>query len=171
MIKRSLTTKLLAVALVISIQSMFLPLIASSERAAISGTILSSHDHGPLVGVKIHAGDPRTGEIFSSQPTPEDGSFVIEGLPASSYELAVEANGGLYVVDSKVQLAPGQAESVNVAVNFKKAPSPEEKKKKKAGSVWNNQLIASGFVVVSAVLIGELIKEATEESVQSPTEP
>jgi hypothetical protein len=172
MMKRSLAMKVLATALILSLQAVFLPVMAGPQTAALSGMVLSSQNQAPLTGVKLHAGDPRTGEIYSSQPTAADGSFVIEGLPAAAYELAVEANGGLYLVDSRVKLSPGQAENVYVAVNFKKAPSPEESQKtsRKMG-IWNNQLTAAFIVVASAVLVGELIKQSTDESTPSAFEP
>ena len=87
--KRSLAMKVLAAALILSLQSMFLPAIGAPETAALSGTILSSQNQAPLTGVKLHAGDPRTGEIYSSQLTAADGSFAIEGLPAASYSTII----------------------------------------------------------------------------------
>ena len=170
--KRSLAMKVLAAALIITMQSMFLPAIAGPQTAALSGMVLTSQDQAPLTGVKLHVGDPKTGEIYSSQPTTADGSFAIEKLPAATYELAVEANGNLYLVDSMVNLAPGQAENVYVAVNLEQAPSPAEaSKKKRAGSVFNNQLTAATIVVLSAVLLGEIIKQATDEDDPSPSTP
>jgi hypothetical protein len=172
MMKRSLAMKVLAAALIITMQSMFLPAVAGPQTADLSGMVLTSQDQAPLTGVKLHVGDPRTGEIYSSQPTTADGSFSIEGLPAAAYEMAVESNGNFYLVDSMIKLTPGQAENVYVAVNLEKAPSPEEKSKKRmAGSVFNNQLTAAGLVVISAVLIGELIKQATDEDTESPSSP
>jgi hypothetical protein len=172
MMKRSLTTKVFAMALILSLQALFLPAVAGPDSAALSGTVLSSQNYAPLTGVKLHAGDPRTGEIFSSQPTAADGAFVIEGLPAAAYELAVEANGALYTVDSQVKLSPGQSENVHVAVNFEKAPSPaevEETENRKMG-VFNNQVTAATIVIASAVLIGEIIKQATDEDAPSQYE-
>ncbi len=171
MMKRSLATKVLAVALIVSVQSLFLPVSAGQQDAVLSGTILSSQERAPLTGAKLHVGDPKTGEIYSSRVTSEDGSFVIENLPPATYEVAVEANGGLYIVETPVALAPGQTQAVNVAINDEKAPSPADAKRKGAppSGIWNNPLTASLIVISSAVILGWILKEATEESA-SPSE-
>lgn len=171
--KHSPATRVLALVLVASLQALFIPASAAGETASLEGTVISSETDGPLPGVRLHAGDPKTGRVFTTRPTPSDGSFQLEELPAASYQLAVEIEGGLYVVESPLKLSPGQAQSVTVAINPQSAPSPEqeqEKKKKKGAGFWNNPVTAAAVVIGTATVLGLLIKEGTDDdSVASPS--
>jgi hypothetical protein len=172
MIKHSPITKALAVVLVFSLQAVFIPVSAGDGASALSGTLLSSERQAPLANAKIHVADPKTGEIYSSHATGANGEFVVPDLPAAVFEIAVESEGGLYLVETPVSLAPGQTRTVNVAINDEKAPSPGDAKRKGSppSGIWNNPLTASLVVISSAVILGWILKEATDESVSSPSE-
>jgi hypothetical protein len=164
--KHSLTTKVLAAALVLSLQSMFIPVSAEVQTASISGTVLSSETQEPLAGATIYAADPKTGEIYPSGSTDESGAFAVKSLPPSTYEVAVEAEGSLFLVGTPVRLAPGQTQNVSLAVNPESAPSPQQAQKKgnRGGtSVWNNPLTAALIVAGSAVLLGAIVNETTKD--------
>jgi hypothetical protein len=164
--KHRLATRVLALVLVVSLQALFIPASAGGDTASLAGMVISSETDAPLTGVRLHAGDPKTGRVFTTRPTPVDGSFNLEELPAASYRLAVEVEGGLYVVDSPLKLSPGQAQSVTVAINPQSAPSPEqeqEKKKKKGAGFWENPVTASAVVIGVATVVGLLIKEGTDD--------
>ena len=169
--KHSLATRVLALVLVVSLQALFVPAKAAEEAASLGGMVVSSETDAPLVGVRLHAGDPKTGRIYSARPTSEDGGFRLGKLPPASYQLAVETEGGLYVVESPLKLSPGQIRDVTVAINPESAPSPaeeEEEKKKKGVGFWNNPVTASAAVIGSATLLGLLLKEGTDDPVVSP---
>jgi hypothetical protein len=170
--KHGLTTKVLVTILVLSLQSLFIPVSAEGPSASLSGTVLSSETQAPLQGVKLHVGDPKTGKIYSSAATGEDGGFELSELPGATYELAVESDGGLYLVGTPVTLAPGQSSNVNVAINKEMAKSPQSAAGKKGGtSIWNNPGMAAVIVVGSAFVLGALINEVTkDESTASPSE-
>jgi hypothetical protein len=143
-----------------------LPLPAAERSANLSGSVLSAADSSPLVGVKLHAGDPKTGEIYSSPPTTADGKFRIEQLPAATYRVAVESEGGLYVASAPVKLAPGQAQSLTVAVNPQMADDPQSAKGKQGPaktSVWSNPGTAALIVLGASVVLGVAIDEATDD--------
>ena len=93
---------------ILAVVMLSLPGSHAAETAGISGVVVSTGDQTPLAGVKVHAVDPATGEIFSSAPTGDDGGFALDSLPASTYEFAVESSGGLYVVATPLALEPGQ---------------------------------------------------------------
>lgn len=167
----SLLPRILAAALIVSVQALYVPASAETAASSLEGTIVSATDHAPLGGVKLHAGDPKTGHIFSSQTTGDDGSFAVEGLPAAAYELAVEADGGLYMIRTPVQLAPGQKQNLTVAVNRK---GDDEEDDDEAGAIpgggkihkatiWDNPGTAAGLVIGLAFLIGALIEDATDD--------
>jgi hypothetical protein len=114
----------------------------------------------------IYAADPKTGEIYPSESTGESGTFTVESLPPSTYELAVGAEGALFVVGTPVKLAPGQTQNVSLAVNPEAAPSPQQsaKNQNKGGtSVWNNPLTAALIVAGSAILLGAIVNETTKD--------
>jgi hypothetical protein len=173
--QRSLASKLVATLLVVALQGLILPLMAAEPGAKVNGSILSSRDDAPLAGAKLHLGDPRTGEVYSSGLSQTDGSFSIDSVPASTYEVAVESDGGLYVVDTPVKLAPGQTQSLNVAIDPQVSPSPEDvdsKKKNRGGtSVWNNPGTAALIVLGGAIVLGWIINEATDDDDEQPASP
>ena len=115
MTKRSFLVKALAGALVVLLPAITVPASAAST-ASLSGTVLSVDDSSPLGGATVHVGDSESGTIYTSAPTNPDGNFQLEQLPAGTYELAVEMNGGLYLVESLVSLAPGASQRVHLAV-------------------------------------------------------
>jgi hypothetical protein len=177
--QRSLGFKLVATLVIVSLQALALPVMASDPGAAVNGSILAADDQSPLVGAKLHLGDPQTGEIYTSKPAGEDGSFVIDEVPAAVYEMAVEADGGLYVVQTPLKLTPGQNQALNLAVTTQLAPgqmadSPEEeeKKKKKGGAgVWNNPATAALIVIGAAIVLGVIIDAATDDDDERPASP
>jgi hypothetical protein len=159
--------RVLATGLIVALPLASVPVSASDTSATLIGSIVSAGDQTPLSGARLHVGDPRTGEIFSSQPVGDEGTFLVDNLPPAIYELAVESNGGLYVTDTPLQLQPGQSRTVNLAVNPQQEPAPgpqtaEDKKKKKAG-VWNNPLTATLIVLGSALVIGIIIEAADDD--------
>ena len=172
MLKRSPFERVVATILTLALPLLFVPAVSAQDTARLTGTVLSSQTDAAMAGVKLHAGDPATGKIYSSGVTGPDGSFQVDALPASTYELAVEVDGNFFVVRTPVQIAPGQSQDVTVAVNPETAaPSPEELEKKGGKGLWNNPLTAGGIVIVSAVLAGVLIDSATDdEDDASPSE-
>jgi hypothetical protein len=166
MTKHGLMVKVLATGLIVALQTFYVPVAAAPSTASLSGSILSATGETPMGGVKVHAGDPRTGAIYSSELTAADGSYAIAELPPASYELAVESDGVLYVVTTPVQLAPGQSQSVNLAVNTDTAPSPEEaeeKKKRRTATFWRNPFWAALIVLGGAFAVGAIISAATDD--------
>jgi hypothetical protein len=172
--ENSLAMKVIATALVLSLQASFIPVSADDRTASISGTVLSVDTQQPLPGARFYAADPKSGEIYQSGVTETDGTFSVDGLPASTYELAVESEGALYLVGTPVKLAPGQSQDLSVAVNEEAAPSPEEldqKNKKGGAGIWNNPLTAALIVTGAAILLGVIINETTKDDDERDVSP
>ena len=144
----------------------------ASATGALSGRIL------PV------AGAPRASQVWlagadaSSQPKSvpvlADGSFRADGLPAGALSMAVETSAGLYTVDTPVAIAPGATRTVSLALRGRQGtttpPSEEEKKKKKkAGGFWSNPLYASLAVIGSAIVVGVIIDQATNNDNNTST--
>jgi hypothetical protein len=166
--------RLVATLMVVALQGIMIP-VTAGESVAVNGLVVSTTDQQPVVGARIHLGDPETGQIYSSSPVSDDGSFAIEGVPAATYEVGVEHEGGLFVVDTPLSLAPGQSRPLTVAIDPQLAPSPEEaeqQQRKRAGrGVWNNPLTAALIVLGAAIVIGVIINEATDDDVEQPASP
>ncbi len=150
-------SKLLSTGLMLSLPFLALPARSAGVTATLSGSIVWAADQTPLAGSRLHVGDPGTGEIFSSAPAGDDGSFVLEGLPASTYELAVESDGGLYLVGTPLALAPGSAQTLNLAVS--RQPSPNYDKDDDDDDpggfkLWDNPLTTALIIVGIVGIIG-----------------
>jgi hypothetical protein len=159
-----------AAILAVALQAVSLPSLAGSSPATLHGRVVSGG--APMAGVKVHAGDPRTGKIYTSAPAAEDGTFRVAALPASAYELAVETPRGLFVVANGLSLAAGQERTVQLALQEDPpppdapAPSPEEveaaQKRQRLG-LWNNPLTATLIVVGAAVVVGFAVDQLTDD--------
>jgi hypothetical protein len=167
---RSLPLKLTAIAVIVALQGLGVPAGAAGPSGSrVAGSILSTPAETPLAGARLHLGDPRSGRVFTSEPSAADGSFALAEVPPATYEVAVESNGGLYVVSTPVEVTPGATRNLQVAVapvvpgQMAPPPDPDTEKNKGGTSVWNNPATAALIVVGSAIVLGFLIKEATDD--------
>lgn len=144
---------------------------------SVDGSIVRSADRMPLSGARLHIANPRSGEMFSSSPAARDGSFAVAELPAESYALAVEHEGGLYVVETPLHVAEGSKQTLNLSVS----PSSDldgvnlEKKKgdslRNGASFANNPLTAALIVLGAATLVGVALDNDNNEGSSSPSSP
>jgi hypothetical protein len=187
------TKTLIALSLLI-----FASALALATEPAGQGTlsgVVRSHSDAPLVGARIFAGNAATGEVFPSEPTGADGTFEIPGLPPATYELAVESDQGLYLIEQPVPLAEGrrQAVGITIAPGMTAAAAAEGTAGDTAGgsssgsgsgsapgggsrpNLWNNPLTAALLVLGIAIIFGLIIESATDdddriEDISSPME-
>ena len=73
----------------------------------------------PVVGATVLAYHLSLAQLFRSEPTGENGKFVIEGLPHGYFDMAVDSPDGIYVSEQVVNAGPG----AEVVANFFLAPS------------------------------------------------
>jgi hypothetical protein len=170
---RGSIAKTFAVMLVVALQLAFIPTATAGEKATLAGTVYGVDGKQPIGGAVLYAGDTLSGEIYTSGRTDDTGAFVLSDLPPASYELAVEKEGGLYVVGAPVQLAPGQTRDVQVAIHPQAAPDPKtaSAKNKKKGFL-DSPLMATFAIIGGAVVVGALISAAddADEGIASPFE-
>jgi hypothetical protein len=176
MSQRSLPIQIVAAVLVVALQVPGLPTLASGEGAKLAGSILAFDEKAPVEGARLHAADPMTGRIYSSGSTGTDGKFEIGSLPSAAYELAVESDGHLFVVGAPVRLAPGQTQSVQVAIDPRidpqVAPPPQSEEDRRTGTgVWDNPLTAALIIVGSAVVLGLIIDQAASDDDEPTASP
>jgi len=182
---KSPATRILATVLLLVFPSTASPLLATVETASISGTLFSVTSSTPLAGARLHLEDAR-GSSYVSAPAGVDGAFDVGGLPASSYRVAVESNGALYVVNTPVKLEAGASQRVRLAVRdggrgrgrSGRAESgttesgKTEEEKKNGTSFWSNPLTATLIVVAGAVVVGVIVDQATsDDAIASPSLP
>ena len=170
MTQRSFSSRMIATGLILSLQVLFVPVFAGPGTATLTGSILSAGSDVPLAGAKLHAGDPKTGKIYSSEPAGADGAFTIENLPPATYEVAVESDGGLYIVQTPVKLAPGVTQNVNLAIHRQAAPNPDPDDDDGIG-FWDNPLTAALIVLGAALVVGFAVDSWTDDDPVSPASP
>jgi len=169
MLKRCSWSKLAAAILVVSLQSLLMPTSAGElSPATLDGNVVSLEQQTPLIGATVHVADPRTGEIYSSSPTAADGSFKVGSLPASLYQLSIELDGGLYLVETPLRLKTGQQQTLNLGIS--PATVAEGHMPVAAAGVWSNPLTAALVVIGIAVGLGVLI-DATRSDSDTPASP
>ncbi len=172
---RPMIYRLLSTGLMLSLPLLALPAHSAGVTATLSGSIVWSADQTPLAGSRLHAADPKTGKIFTSAPATGDGGFVLGDLPASTYELAVESDGGLYLVGTPVTLAPGAAQTLNLAVSRGSDPNYAQNGASGASGAksgfWDNPLTAALVVVGGVVVIGLLLGDSDSPGFVSGSTP
>ena len=92
--RRGPVAQILAIILVVAVPLVFVPPTAGQEGATLAGTVYLQEGRQPVDGAVLHAGDLRTGEIYSSAATNDDGDFVLSGLPPAAYKLAESSKKG-----------------------------------------------------------------------------
>jgi len=163
MLERGVPSKLAAVVTMIALQSIALPSFAEPS-AVLDGTVLRADRTTPIAGAKIHLADADTGALVGSAPTAEDGSFHLDSLPGSDYRLAVEADGGLYVVPTALTLKDGETRRVHLAIN----PNAKLDKGSTVGtsrlSFRNNPLTATLLLLGGLTVLGYFIGELDDDT-------
>jgi hypothetical protein len=88
----------------------------ADQGGAIRGVLYQQDGRGKLGGAKALAVDVKTGKQYSSGVTGDVGSYEITGLPAGTYDLAIDVGGDIYIADNLIELAPGQKLSLSYSV-------------------------------------------------------
>ncbi|HZN03247.1 MAG TPA: carboxypeptidase-like regulatory domain-containing protein [Candidatus Polarisedimenticolia bacterium] len=88
----------------------FAPLFgAENEGALIHGIIYRSDEATRLQGALVTAINVRTGRRYSSIHTGANGAYEIAGLPAGTYDIAIDTpDDNLYVTDGLIDLHENQ---------------------------------------------------------------
>ena len=165
--ERTFFTKVAATALV-------LVLAATSAAAAIpssgmvSGTVFVGADRSPLERATVHLSNTANDQLTSSGHTDSRGNFKFESLATATYEVAVEYDGGLYLVGSPIHVRAGQPLVLNLAVERSAVVPPAAPQARRgAGGLFASPLAATLMVAGTAVAIGAVI----ESTASSDTDP
>ena len=162
--RRSWSGRLWAITLAGALAAPWQALPAVEPPAALDG-VIRSVDRAPIEHARLLALDLASGAVHRSAPTNAEGQFALADLTPGTYELAVETDRGLYLVASSIELVPGVKRSVQVALA---APESESASAAEAAphpvaGVWNNPFTAGLIVLGFAIVVGVLVKNATED--------
>ncbi len=166
MAQRHISARWLALAVIVSLLGPVLPAAAEPATAALSGVIRSAADQTPLAGARILVAQRESAELTRSEWTAADGNFSIARLDPGRYDLAVEVEGGLYLIRAPIDLMPGVRRVVQIAVGIAELED-DENAREPLPSSWDNPATAGAIVLGLAVLIGVLVKNWTEDEITS----
>ena len=168
MFERGTLSKIAAVVTIIALQLIAIPSFAQPS-AALDGTVLRADRTTPIAGATVHLADKSSGAFVESAPTADDGSFHLDSLPGSEYSIAVEVDGGLYVVSAPLTLNDGETRRVHLAINPNAQLAPGATGSQL--SFRNNPLTATLLLVGGLIILGVFIDELTDSDSASPSFP
>ena len=127
--------RLVAMLLTIAISGYWVPVsraaTAQPQFAEIRGNVLAADGLTAVAGVSVKAANMETRQVYTSQPTGENGIYSLKNLPAGSYDLAVETPRGLYPADTLVDANAGKRLTISLALKpadrSKEDPPPTPK--------------------------------------------
>lgn len=179
--------QVLAITLVFALGAASMPVSAASAPAALSGRILRSATGAPLAGATVKVALRPDATLFDSARTDARGNYTLARLPSGTYDVAVEADGGLYVVGAPLALQPGESRTLGLSIlpsanaaatpdgepgkgaegDKDKPKEPEKAKPKVKGpakggffrTAWGGALI----VVGSAAVIGAVVASSDND--------
>lgn len=166
-VRRGLARKLLTAGLIAALPLMLPPAFAQ-PLVTVTGTVFANGQGTPLDGARVHLMQIGTKAIFTSSVTTADGTFEVGGLPAASYEAAVEFDGGLYVVEAPVVVAEGHQAKLSLSIPQLVQDPTQHKNVRGSAGFFSSPLAATLLVVGSAFSVGALIDAQSSDNEASP---
>ena len=90
--------------------------VSQPQLAEIHGNILAADGLTAVAGVSVKAANMDTRAVYTSTTTGQDGHYTLKGIPAGSYDLAVETPQGLYAANLLVDVDAGRRTAVSLAL-------------------------------------------------------
>ncbi|HUD70796.1 MAG TPA: carboxypeptidase-like regulatory domain-containing protein [Dongiaceae bacterium] len=81
---------------------------APAGLGTIRGIIYRGDDTTRVMGATVTAINVNTGRRYTSNYTGENGAYEVTGIPAGTYDIAIDSGDKVYVSDSLVDLAESQ---------------------------------------------------------------
>src|SRR5262245_56051086 len=76
--------------------------LADESLGAIRGLVFKGDDTTRLMGATVTAINTKTGRRYVSNHTGENGAYEVTGLPAGTYDIAIDVSERVYVTDNLV---------------------------------------------------------------------
>jgi hypothetical protein len=171
MTQRSVMARLLASVAIAALPAAWIPTPAEPLAAGLTGVIRGA-DRTPLAGARLLAAHTAKGRVYRSAPSSNEGSFTLSELEPGSYALAVETDGGVYLVRDSLPLVAGVQRTVQISVGAEpfsdgESPVAGHASAGQAANIWNNPLSAGALVLGIAIVVGVLINNATDDELAS----
>lgn len=141
----------------------------SADGAMFSGRVFQSDGVSARTGVVVALYDERSGDVFRSEPTSDDGVFAFDSVPAGTYALLTESSEGAFLAGEPVELHEGSNRAVSLSLSATPPDgtfAPGKTSGKKGPSKLASWLIAGSIIVVALLVLDEWTSD--DETTPSP---
>lgn len=97
---------------------------ATASAGAIRGILYKADETTRLAAATVTAINVKTGRRYVSNHTGDNGAYEITGLPAGTYDIAIDVAEHVFVTDNLIDLAENQRLYLSFAVSPKGAVPP-----------------------------------------------
>lgn len=127
--------RLTALGLILSFTGTFFPVgaFASTDGAGaavppsvITGYVVMADGLTGVPDVNVMASNSETRQIYASGRTDEEGAYLLQGLPAGSYDLRIQMPEGIYATSESFEVAAGTRAVVSLSLGPLAADEGEE---------------------------------------------
>jgi len=98
---------------------------AHEGLGTIRGVLFKEDETTRLAGATVTTINVRTGRRYVSNFTGDNGAYEVSGLPAGTYDIAIDAAARVYVTDSLIDLAENQRLYLSFAVRAPTGAGPD----------------------------------------------
>jgi hypothetical protein len=98
---------------------------AHEGLGSIRGLLYKEDESARLIGATVTAINVQTGRRYVSNFTGDNGAYEVSGLPAGTYDIAIDAAGKVFITDGLIDLAENQRLYLSYAVRAPSAADAE----------------------------------------------
>jgi len=95
------------------------PTLSQAAATTLQGRVLGPAGVTPMPGAVVKFYNLVTGTLYRSEATDADGGYVLPGLGEGRYDVAIETDRGLWMVDRTVELGAAGRRNMSFALREK----------------------------------------------------